>query len=354
MKKNNILIATGGTGGHIFPATALKERLQDEGLKVTLTADARFSRFYKFDETNILIPAKGFNSKSIKNVFITLLTLMHGFIKALYLIYKIKPDLVIGFGGYATYPTMLAAIIFRKEIILHEANVVIGKVNRMLLPYAKYLTTGFESINGVKEKYRNKIIYTGNPVRSKIINAKSTKINDKLVILIIGGSGGAKIFSNIIPSMIINLPAEIKNKLSIYQQVKEEDIEKLKEIYSKEGIECEINSFFTDMDIKLSKSNLVIARAGASTIAELIELAVPAILIPLPSSADNHQYYNAKAMADKKASWLIIEEQNAASNLLKLVKSIGKDQSILKESIKQLENMRTYACKNIIEVITQK
>ena len=117
MKKNNILIATGGTGGHIFPAMALKEKLEAEGTKVTLTADSKFARYHEFNENNILIPAKGFTSKSIKDIICTLFILIHGFLKALYLIYKIKPEIVIGFGGYATYPTMLAAILFRKKIV---------------------------------------------------------------------------------------------------------------------------------------------------------------------------------------------------------------------------------------------
>ncbi len=131
----------------------------------------------------------------------------------------------------------------------------------------------------------------------------SRKQKDKLAILIIGGSGGAKIFSKIIPSMVVNLPAEVKSKLYIYQQVKEEDVTQIKEIYNAEGIDCEIKSFFTDMNDKLAKANLVIARSGASTIAELITACLPAILIPLPSSADNHQYYNAKEMDDLGASW---------------------------------------------------
>ena len=351
MKKHSILIATGGTGGHIFPAMALKEKLEEKGSKVTLTADDKFARYHEFDNNHILIPAKGFTSKSLKNILLTLFILFHGFLKAIYLIYKLNPGIVIGFGGYATYPTMLAAILFNKKIILHEANTVIGKANRMLLWRAKYLTTGFHKILGVKSKYKDKIIYTGNPVRSNILNMKVSRSNKKLVILVIGGSQGAKIFSKMIPEMVTNLSEEVKERIFIYQQVKEEDVEILQDIYKKNKVACEIKSFFTDMNEKLAETSLVIARSGASTIAELIEIEVPGILIPLPSSADNHQYYNAKEMDDKNAGWLIEEGPNAQSSLRKLVKSIEKDSSILKKCSVQLKTMQQNACQNIIDVI---
>jgi UDP-N-acetylglucosamine--N-acetylmuramyl-(pentapeptide) pyrophosphoryl-undecaprenol N-acetylglucosamine transferase len=349
--EHNILIATGGTGGHIFPAIALMNKLKESGAAVKLTADAKFSRYCFFDENHILIPAASFSSKSLKGILLTLVTLMHGFLKALYCMYKYNPDIVIGFGGYATYPMMLAAILFNKKIILHEANTVIGKVNRLLLWRAKYLTTGFKSIYGVKPKYQHKIIYTGNPVRSDVLSSVRLQLKDKISILIIGGSQGAKIFSKIIPAMVINLPAEVKDKLFIYQQVKQEDIAIIEEIYTKEGIGCEIKSFFTDMNDKLGKANLVIARSGASTIAELIAVGLPSILIPLPSSADNHQYYNAKEIADMGASWLVVEEPNVQSSLLKIVKSVCKDLSLLDKCSSKLKNLQQDACQNIIEVI---
>ncbi len=351
MQQRKILIATGGTGGHIFPALALKKELENQGAKVQLTADGKFTRYHPFDENHIFIPASSFNSKSFFKIIIILMTLIKGFLKSLCLIYKQKPEIVIGFGGYASFPTILAAIVMRKTIILHEANIVIGKVNRLLLWSAKYLTTGFATISGVKPKYKDKIIYTGNPVRGDIVNTSSVKSDERLVLLIIGGSQGAKIFSRIIPEMVINLPAEIKAKLCIYQQVKEEDVERIKEIYTKEAIECEINSFFTDMNDKLNKANLVIARSGASTIAELITTQVPAILIPLLSSADNHQYYNAKAMTEIGASWLVIEEPSVQSSLLKIVKAISKDPSLLSKRSEKLKSLQQDASKNIAKMV---
>ena len=344
-----IIISTGGTGGHIFPALALENHLLENNFRVIVTADSKFAKYKEFDNGHILIDAANFMGKSpITSIF----TLAKGFFKAVWLIHKQQPALVIGFGGYASFPTMLAAIFLGKKIILHEANTVIGKVNRLLLWKASHLTTGFKKIVGIKPKYQNKIIYTGNPVRQEILNSILPKINkNKLSILIIGGSQGAKIFSRMIPEVMINLPQEIKDKLHIVQQVKEEDIGTIKARYKQENISCEVQSFFTDMNKKLAQANLVIARSGASTIAELITTQLPAILIPLPSSADNHQYHNAKEMADLKACWLVEENANAQKNLLQIIKSIDRDPDLLNKYSEALKSLQQNAAENIMRII---
>jgi UDP-N-acetylglucosamine--N-acetylmuramyl-(pentapeptide) pyrophosphoryl-undecaprenol N-acetylglucosamine transferase len=147
--------------------------------------------------------------------------------------------------------------------------------------------------------------------------------------------------------MVINLPQEIKDKLFISQQVREEDIPLLKAQYAKEGIKCEIDSFFSDMAEKLSKADFVIARSGASTIAELIVMGVPAILIPYPTAADDHQYHNAKELADSKASWLVKETPNSHVDILRIVKLINKDPAMLDEYSKALKDMNKDASENI-------
>lgn len=347
------ILATGGTGGHIFPALALKDSLQQNKIDTLVTGDVRFAKFHPFDNQHLFIPSANFTNKHPISILKSLLSLTHGFFKSLLLIYKYNPEIVIGFGGYASFPMMLAAIILRKKIILHEANTVIGKVNKLLLGQAKYLTTGFKDTQGVLKKHQNKVVFTGNPVRAEIIEASLKKniIENKLSILIIGGSQGAKVFSKMIPASIINLPKEIKDKLHICQQVKEEDIALLKEKYAKEGISCEINSFFSDMSEKLSKANLVIARAGASTISELITFGLPAIFIPYPYAADNHQYFNAKAIVDINAGWIIKEDLNSHVELLQIIKSIEQDPSILSKYSDILKTLKQDACQNIINLI---
>ena len=170
-------------------------------------------------------------------------------------------------------------------------------------------------------------------------------------ILFIGGSQGAKVFSKIIPDMIVNLPREIKDKLYIHQQVKEEDIEATQERYAKENIACEVKSFFNNMNEKLAQVDLVIARAGASTISELITFGLPAIFIPYPSAADNHQYYNAKEIEDIGACWLVKEGPDSSMELLQIIKSIGNDSAILNEYSVALKDLRQNASENIIKLI---
>ena len=225
-------------------------------------------------------------------------------------------------------------------------------MNKIVLFKAEYLTTGFKMIIGIPSKYQNKIIYTGNPVREQIYPSKITPEN-KLSILIIGGSQGAKIFSKIIPDVIIKLPKDIKEKLHISQQVKEEDIELIKEKYSQENISYEIKSFFDNMEEKLSQANLVIARSGASTISELIKAGVPAIFIPYPTAADNHQYYNAQEIVDQKAGWLVKESSDSASQLLQIIKSINQDLSLLNTYSDNLKKLDMDASNNIASLIEQ-
>lgn len=353
MKKNKILLSTGGTGGHIFPALALKNELEKNNYQTMVTADAKFSKFHPFDKNHILVSSANFSNKSPIKILDSLFTLTKGFIKSIWIIYHYNPNVVIGFGGYASYPTMLAAMILRKKIILHEANTIIGKVNRLLLCRAEYITTGFKTIQGIASKYKNKVVYTGNPIRENILlNSKKKKFrSQKLNILIIGGSQGAKIFSQMIPNAIGNLPKDIKDKLYIHQQVKSEDIDSIKEQYSQENISCEIKSFFNNMDIKLNQADLVIARAGASTISELIAFKLPAIFIPYPSAADNHQYYNAKEIENIKAGWIVKEETESSIKILEIIKYIDKNPSILKEYSLALKSIDQNASKNIIKLI---
>jgi UDP-N-acetylglucosamine--N-acetylmuramyl-(pentapeptide) pyrophosphoryl-undecaprenol N-acetylglucosamine transferase len=349
---HNILLSTGGTGGHIFPAIALKKTLEEQGFNVKITADSKFAKYHSFDGKHIFIPSANFVNKSPFKLIESLFTLTKGFFKSLYYINKYKPEFVIGFGGYATYPTMLAAIILGKEIILHEANTVIGKVNKLLLRKAKYLTTGFKIIHGVPSKYKDKIIYTGNPIRKEIQPKKSKKSNKNLSILIIGGSQGAKVFSKMIPDMIVNLPQEIKDKLYICQQAREEDIETIKARYAKENIQCEILSFFNDMNERFAQADLLIARSGASTISEVIKVGMPTVFIPYPTAADDHQYYNAKEIVEAEAGWLVKESNDAHLQLLQIVKTIYKDPSILFSYSEKLKAMDQDASENITKLLS--
>lgn len=348
-----ILLATGGTGGHIFPALALKKVLEESNFKVQVTADSRFANYHKFDQDHIFIPSANFVNKSPLKIASSLFALAKGLVKSLFLIIKFKPDLIYGFGGYPTYPVMLAASILNKKLILHEANVFLGKVNRLFLWKAAALSTGFKNIYGVKPKYQDKIVYTGNPIRSNIVY-KPVVNKDKISLLVIGGSQGAKIFGKIIPDMIVNLPREIKDKLYVYQQVREEDVLLVKGRYEQEGIGCEISHFFKDMDKKYNQADLAICRAGASTVSELIKVGLPAIFIPYPTATDNHQYLNAKEIADLNAGWIVKEGVNSSVELLQIIKQIFRDPNLLSSYSEILRQHSDNANENMRKLVLSK
>ncbi len=349
-----ILLATGGTGGHIFPALSIEKALKKEKFSVLTTADTRFANFHNFDKEHVFIPAASLSASSVRTLIKNVFTLIKGFLRSLSIINKFNPDIIIGFGGYPTFPVILAGLLLRKKFILHEANMVVGKVNKIFIPYAECLTTGFSKITGVDDKYKNKIFFTGNPIRDNFTPPKKEKSVKKISLMVIGGSQGAKIFSKMIPDMIINLPKDIKEKIYVCQQVREEDIPSIKEKYAKENINCEIQSFFNDMPKKLSKSNIVIARAGASTISELIRMRLPTIFIPYPTAADDHQLLNAKEIVNSNAGWLVHESNDSHLQLLQIFKSIVKDSSILTLYSTNLEKLDQDGCMNLVELVKRK
>lgn len=351
VKNKVILLATGGTGGHIFPALQLMETLKQKGFSVKITGDKKFAKFHPFDQEHIYIPSGNFANKSPLSIIKTSIIIFLGLIKAFLLMIVFKPDTVIGFGGYATFPTMIAATILRKKIILHEANIFLGKVNKIFVPYAQYLTTGFDKLFGIDNKYSTKIIYTGNPIRNEISMCSNKPDDSRFTILAIGGSQGAKIFSSLIPQALINLPEELRQKLYIYQQVRDEDIQKITELYTKYKISCEIKSFFTDIASKYTQANLVIARSGASTISELISLGIPAIFIPYPTAADNHQLLNAKQLADIKSGWLVQENQYSTSQITSIIKEIFRSPNLLAEYKNNLQKLQKDSLNILLSLI---
>lgn len=309
MKK--ILIATGGTGGHVFPAIALGEYLTKCGYHVYYTTDSRGAKYYKFPTDNTFIidvtPAPAGIFAKIKYY----LKLIGTITDAVEKIKSISPDVVIGFGGYASFPVVYAAKSAKvQKIIIHESNAIIGKANDFLLSKANYLATGFNEIKGISVWNRKKIRYTGTPVRETIIEkAEAAKFNtrENLNILIFGGSQAASILTKFIPGSIVNLPDELKKKIHVFHQCKVDEVESLTEFYQKNHISCHVKDFFEDMHLKYAQTDIIIARAGASSIAEIIATNIPAILIPLERSAKNHQYLNAKLMAENKAAFLLRE-----------------------------------------------
>lgn len=322
MKENStIVLAAGGTGGHIFPAQALAEELSSRGCKVYLITDKRFSG-YVTDipvEEILFIKAGRLGDNIIKKIF-GLMSVGAGVLQAMIHLKKIKAGVVVGFGGYPSFPTMIAAIILGIPTIIHEQNAVLGRANRKLMKRVNHIATSFKQTHMIDEKNQHKVVVTGNPVRSSVralAHLPYRDIGDDTVIniLVIGGSQGASIFSQIVPAAIASLPAPIRARLRVDQQCRPDDLEVTREAYKQLGVSANLAPFFSDISTLLAAAHLVITRAGASSLTELAIAGRPAILVPLPTAMDNHQYINANAFEDIGAGWVMSQDGFTAAAL---------------------------------------
>jgi UDP-N-acetylglucosamine--N-acetylmuramyl-(pentapeptide) pyrophosphoryl-undecaprenol N-acetylglucosamine transferase len=251
-------------------------------------------------------------------------------VKCFYILKKKKVDIVIGFGGLASFPVLFAAKYLKIPIILHEQNAVLGRANRFFLKDAELLAMSYEETIGAEKN--NKVIYTGNPIRSVVFDVKRrrTRITKDIHILVIGGSQGASIFDDIIPQALIKLPIETLQNIIVYQQAK--DIVKVKEFYSKSHIKKAIvEDFFKEVPQIMADADLVITRGGASSLSEIIHLGIPAIIIPIKNAADNHQWHNGK-QAEKNSGFKVVENQRELQITLEDLLVNGRLDNIIKRN----------------------
>ena len=331
---NNVVLTTGGSGGHIFPATALAETLTQKGYKPIFFGDKKISKFNGKNNLDLrLIHSSKIDKKLIIKVCFSIFL---GFCQSFFYLLKIKPKYVIGFGGYATFPTMLAAKILGKKIIIHEQNACLGKVNRIFANSAKIIATSFEDTQGIKEKNRAKIIFTGNFVRqniAKLHENNQLKKNGEFNILAIGGSGGAAKFSEVLPEVFLNLNNSLKGKLRITHQCRNNDVKFVREFYESHELKSEVASFFFDIDEKINQADLVIGRCGSSTIFELCAAKKVMILVPFSKSADNHQLLNGLALAKAEAAIIIREEEFNGQNVGNIILKLTQDKDRMKNLV---------------------
>jgi UDP-N-acetylglucosamine--N-acetylmuramyl-(pentapeptide) pyrophosphoryl-undecaprenol N-acetylglucosamine transferase len=292
-----VLIAAGGTGGHLFPAEALANTLKARGIAVELVTDAR-AKLYGGDfparaihEIAAATPSGG----TIVARVTAILTLTAGTFAALLLLLRLRPAAVVGFGGYPTVPPVLAATLLRVPVILHEQNAVMGRANRFLAGRVNAVATGFPALKGADPSLESKTFHTGNPVRPSVIAAAGTAYPDAnpFRLLVIGGSQGARIMADIVPAAVARMAESGRRQLSIAQQVRGEDQARVRQAYADLGLTAEVLPFFGDLPARMAAASLVIARAGASTIAELAVIGRPAILVPFPHALDQDQAANA-------------------------------------------------------------
>ena len=310
--KKLIVLASGGTGGHVFPAQALAEELQRRGYSLALITDSRGDAYSgplgQIDTHTISAAAMSGRGKF--GVFTAVFKLALGFWQANKLLKQLKPDAVVGFGGYPSVPTMLAATRLPLKTVIHEQNAVLGRANRLLASRVKAIATSFPITAGIKDDDEEKVTWTGNPVRPEIAALSGQgyqEISDqqKIHILIVGGSQGAAIFGEILPRALASLPEPLKARIFVTQQVREEQMDDVKKLYAASGVEYDLRVFLSDMPAQIKKSHLVICRAGASTMAEITTAGRPSILVPYQYAVDDHQSANAARLCDAAGAWMI-------------------------------------------------
>ncbi|HAA90807.1 MAG TPA: undecaprenyldiphospho-muramoylpentapeptide beta-N-acetylglucosaminyltransferase [Rhodospirillaceae bacterium] len=273
------------------------------------------------------IHASGVSGRNIFRRLFATFSLGIGFIEAALLLRRLKPDVVIGFGSYASVPTVAAAALLGYRTVIHEQNAILGRANRFLAPRVTRIATAFEFVANLRAKDRQKAVWTGNPVRPDIIaiagNSYPAVTDDQPIqILIFGGSQGASVFSDVVPDAMAMLPKSERDRLRIVQQCREEDIAAVEAAYRKSKIAAEIAPFFDDIADRISAAHLVICRAGASTLAEIATAGRPAILVPFPHAIDDHQTRNAQGLCDAGGGWMIPQDAFTPETLANRLKSL--------------------------------
>ncbi|HEX9447503.1 MAG TPA: undecaprenyldiphospho-muramoylpentapeptide beta-N-acetylglucosaminyltransferase [Dongiaceae bacterium] len=308
--KARVLLAAGGTGGHLFPAEALARELLSRGLAVDLVTDDRGGGFGdKLADVAVhRIAAGGVAGKGIGTRLQNMARLGLGYLQSRRLISRLRPNVAVGFGGYPSVPPLLAAQHAGVRTVLHEQNAVAGRANRFLLKRANKVAASFAQVKYLDQIPPDRRVLTGNPVRSEIAALAAQPYaapidHGPVNLLVIGGSQGARVFGELVPPAMALLSADLRARLVLTQQCRAEDLDKVAAQYRTLGLTVDLQPFFRDIPARLAATHLLIARAGASTVAELTAAGRPALMVPLPQSIDDHQAANAAALAEAGGGW---------------------------------------------------
>jgi UDP-N-acetylglucosamine--N-acetylmuramyl-(pentapeptide) pyrophosphoryl-undecaprenol N-acetylglucosamine transferase len=329
------VLAAGGTGGHMIPAHALAEELMRRGHRVALVTDDRGARIPGlFDGVPVHILPAGRLSGGPLGWFRALRNIFTGRAMASRLYETFQPAAVVGFGGYPALPALMAARRDRIPTLIHEQNAVLGRVNRLMAGKVDAIATAYDRVDRLAKKDVAKTHLVGNPVRDEVLALRGQPYpaldgEGIFRILVTGGSQGASVLSRIVPDGLAMLPEHFRRRLQVTQQCRAEDIDEVRAHYARLGIPADLATYLTDMPDKLAWSHLVIARAGASTIAELTAAGRPAILIPLPGATDDHQTANAREMAKAGGARMIAQGNFTPVELAKQMQKLGLDPDAL-------------------------
>lgn len=320
-----IVLSAGGTGGHLFPAQALAGELRRRGRKIVVMTDSRFA--------NYATSFPGDRIETVSSAPLNSLTapfkIAAGVLSALAKLLRLKPAAVIGFGGYPSVPVMLAAILARLPTAVIEQNAVVGRANRLVMNRVRRVAAAFP-IARFAPRDKTKIVLTGNPLRPDVIRLWGAPYvppaaQGPLHLLVFGGSQGARALSEVVPAAVTRLPHDLKQRLRIVQQCRPEDIELAQTIYTNAQVRAELQTFFTDLPQRMADAQLVIGRAGAGTVAELMAIGRPAILVPLPHALDDNQTPNAEILSHAGAGWTVAQRDLTPASLAQLLSAIFAD-----------------------------
>lgn len=329
------VLAAGGTGGHLFPAEAVARLLVAEGDAVHLLTDRRADAFAaSVPGVTIDRVRAGQLGGGPLHAAYGLAELALGMVQARRLLRRLTPAAVVGFGGYPSVPTMLAAAQLGLPTLIHEQNVVLGRANRLLAPRSRRIATGFAATQALRDPDRARAVHTGNPVRPAIhavgaVPYAAPEAGGPIEVLVVGGSQGARVFGEIVPPALMLLPAKLRHRVHVSQQARPEDKDAVIAQYRDAAIAADIESFFGDMPERLQCAHLVICRAGASTIAELGVAGRPAILVPYPHAMDDHQTANAAEFAKAGGGWVMPQSEFTPEMLAERLTALLTDPAAL-------------------------
>jgi UDP-N-acetylglucosamine--N-acetylmuramyl-(pentapeptide) pyrophosphoryl-undecaprenol N-acetylglucosamine transferase len=311
-----IVLAAGGTGGHVFPAQALAAELSAHGYNVYVFSDGRGQQFKDSSVSTLHIPSaqcRGSWGGKVKGG----VKLITGIGVSLYHLRRLKPCAVVGFGGYAAFPTMMAAALLRLPTIVHQADAYFGRTNRYLSPYMTRIATSFPHVDNIPFSCQNKVSLTGLPVRPEIKPEPyvPSEEKDPFHILITGGSQGARVFGDIIPQAIRLLEPALQRRLSITQQCRPEFLESTRALYEQTKAHVELSPFLENMGEQYKRAQLIISRAGASSVVEAALVGRPALFVPYPFAMDDHQFYNAQQVINVEGGWAMREKDFTVNTL---------------------------------------
>lgn len=324
-----ILLSAGGTGGHLYPAEALAAELLDRGYRVEIITDKRGHAFKSLGDRVTIHTVRAATLRAgIVAKLRAVMDMGLGICSALRLVMRMKPALVVGFGGYPSFPGMMAAQLLGRPTILHEQNAVLGKANVWLANRARRIALSLPDTRGLSPAQKAKSLVTGNPVRTHIIDVSRVPYQppaDDFRILITGGSQAASVFADVVPAAVKDLPEDIKSRLFIMHQCRENDVEAVRAKYAAMGVRAETACFFSDMGPRLAGCHLFIGRSGASTVAELAVAGRPSIFVPYPGHQDMQQKHNADIIANVGGAWVRLQQDFTPAWLADKIRTLAQD-----------------------------